>query len=82
MEFLFLNSGTRAMLHSYDPLRIRRFQTPTEIEHFGSDVDYEQLCRVTYTINEKQRGPFRHARNAGQPFLLVQEMRFFLEQAG
>ena len=83
--FEFWHAG--AMLHSYDPLRIRRFQTPTsEIERISETrVDYkEQLCRVTYTINEmKNNGTFQATRETQvNRFFLVQEMRFFLEQAG
>ena len=75
------------MLRSYDPLRIRRFQTPSgEIERISETrVDYkEQLCHVTYTINElKADGTYQTLRETQvNRFFLAQEMNFFLQQAG
>ena len=83
--FEFWHGG--AMLRSYDPLRIRRFQTPSgEIERVSeTHVDYiGQLCYVSYTINELNKdGTYQTLRETQiNRFFLVQEMSFFLQQAG
>ncbi|HLO13719.1 MAG TPA: class I SAM-dependent methyltransferase [Anaerolineales bacterium] len=83
--FEFWHAG--AMLRSYDPLRVRRFQTPAgEIERISeTSVDYkEQLCHVSYTINELNAdSTYRTLRETQlNRFFLVQEMSFFLKQAG
>jgi len=83
--FEFWHAG--AMLRSYDPLRIRRFQTPTgEIERISeTHVDYkEQLCHVSYTINEMNtNGTYQTLRETQiNRFFLVQEINYFLYQAG
>jgi hypothetical protein len=75
------------MLRGYDPLRIRRFQTPSgEIERISeTSVDYKaQLCHVSYTINEmNSAGTYQTLRETQvNRFFLVQEMNYFLQQAG
>jgi SAM-dependent methyltransferase len=82
--FEFWHGG--AMLRSYDPLRIRRFQTPNgEIERISeTHVDYAgQLCYVSYTINElNMDGTYQTlCETQINRFFLVQEMSFFLQQA-
>jgi SAM-dependent methyltransferase len=82
--FEFWHAG--AMLKSYDPVRVRRFQTATgEIARISeTHVDYkEQLCHVAYTIHEMNtNGTYQSIRETQiNRFFLVQEMRFFLEQA-
>ena len=86
--FLFEFWHAGAMLRSYDPLRIRHFKIPSggEIERISETcVDYkEQVCRVSYTINElKIDGTYQtlHETQVNR-FFLVQEMDFFLHQAG
>lgn len=83
--FEFWHAG--AMLKSYDPIRIRRFPTATgEIIRISeTKVNYkDQLCSVAYTINEMSAdGTYQSIRETQiNRFFLVQEMRFFLEQAG
>ena len=84
--FLFEFWHAGAMLRSYDPVRVRRFQTPNgEIERISETrVEYqEQLCQVAYTINEmKADGTYQtlHETQVNR-FFLVQEMSFFLQQA-
>lgn len=86
--FLFEFWHAGAMLRSYEPLRIRRLQNGTggEIERISeTQVNYrEQLCHVSYTINElKPDGTFQTLRETQlNRFFLVQEMAFFLQQAG
>lgn len=83
--FEFWHAG--AMLRSYDPLRVRRFVTPHgEIERVSeTSIDYrEQLCHVTYTIHEFGIDGTYHTMRETQinRFFLLQEMNFFLQQAG
>jgi SAM-dependent methyltransferase len=83
--FEFWHGG--AMLRSYDPVRVRRFSTPTgEIVRISeTQVDYkEQLCHVSYTINELNKDGTYQTLGETQVnrFFLVQEMWFFLEQSG
>lgn len=83
--FEFWHAG--AMLRSYDPLRVRRFQTPGgEIERISeTSVDYKaQLCHVSYTINEMNvNGTYQTLRETQiNRFFLVQEINYFLHQAG
>jgi SAM-dependent methyltransferase len=75
-----------AMLSNYEPLRIRRFQTPqSEIVRISETrVSYsEQLCYVSYTINELNKdGTYQTTQETQKNrFFLIQEMKFFLEQA-
>jgi SAM-dependent methyltransferase len=82
--FEFWHAG--AMIHSYDPLRIRRFKTSAgEIERISETrIDYrEQLCHVLYTINEmNSNGTYQTLQEMQtNRFFLVQEMKFFLRQA-
>jgi SAM-dependent methyltransferase len=85
--FLFEFWHAGAMLRSYDPLRIRRFKTPTsEIMRISETrVDYkEQICQVAYTIHEfKTDGTYQtiHETQVNR-FFLVQEMNLFLHQTG
>jgi len=85
--FLFEFWHAGAMLCSYDPVRVRRFKTSTgEIERISETrIDYkEQLCHVLYTINEmKSNGRYQTLQEMQiNRFFLVQEMKFFLKQAG
>jgi len=85
--FLFEFWHAGAMLRSYDPLRVRRFRTPAgEIERISETyVDYrEQLCHVSYTINELNTDGTYQVLHETQlnRFFLMQEMSFFLQQAG
>jgi hypothetical protein len=82
--FEFWHAG--AMLRSYDPLRIRRWSTPQgELERISETrVDYkEQLCHVSYTINELNKdGTYRHLQETQiNRFFLLQEMSLFLKQS-
>ena len=75
------------MIRSYDRLRMRRFQTPQgEIVRISETrIDFrEQLCYVLYTINEMNKDGTYQTTEETQinRFFLVQEMKFFLEQAG
>ncbi len=84
--FLFEFWHAGAMLRSYDPVRVRRFQTPSsEIERISETrVDYrEQLCHVAYTIHELNADGTHQTLRETQVnrFFLVQEMNFFLQQA-
>jgi SAM-dependent methyltransferase len=85
--FLFEFWHAGAMLRSYDPLRIRRFQTPGgQIERISeTQVDYEkQLCHVSYTIHElSSDGTYQtlHETQINR-FFLIQEMSLLLEQVG
>jgi SAM-dependent methyltransferase len=81
--FEFWHAG--AMLRSYDPLRIRRWKTAQgEIERISeTSVDYkEQLCHVSYTINElNSDGTYSQLSETQiNRFFLVQEMDLFLKQ--
>lgn len=85
--FLFEFWHAGAMLRHYEPLRVRRFQTfHSEIERISETrISYgDQLCYVSYTINElNQDGTYQTTEETQQNrFFLVQEMRLFLEQAG
>lgn len=85
--FVFEFWHAAAMLRSYDPLRVRRFTTPRgEIERISeTSIDYrEQLCRVSYTIHEfGMDGTCNTLRETQlNRFFLLQEMNFFLQQAG
>lgn len=82
--FEFWHAG--AMLRSFDPLRVRRFKTAGgEIERISeTSVDYaEQLCHVSYTINELNAdGTFQTLKETQiNRFFLVQEMNLFLQLA-
>ena len=68
-------------------MRVRRFKTSIgEIERISETrIDYkEQLCHVLYTINEmKSNGRYQTLQEMQiNRFFLVQEMEFFLRQAG
>jgi SAM-dependent methyltransferase len=83
--FEFWHGG--AMLRNYDPVRIRRFHTSRgEVERISETrIDYkEQLCHVSYTIHELDPGGSYQTLHETQinRFFLVQEMNFFLQQAG
>ncbi len=85
--FLFEFWHAGAMIRNYDPLRIRRFQTASgEIERISETrIDYkEQLCHVSYTINELNTDGTYQSLHETQinRFFLVQEINFFLHQAG
>jgi SAM-dependent methyltransferase len=85
--FLFEFWHAGAMLKSYDPVRVRRIRIgASEIERISETyVDYkEQLCHVSYTITELNAdGRYQIVRETQvNRFFLVQEMSFFLEQAG
>ena len=84
--FIFEFWHAAAMLKSYDPLRVRRWQTPNgEIVRISeTSIDHAtQLCSVTYTIYELfDDGHFRmHKEKQVNRFFLVQEMTHFLEVA-
>jgi SAM-dependent methyltransferase len=84
--FLFEFWHAGAMLRHYEPLRVRRFQTPRGgIERISETrISYpEQVCYVSYTINEMNNdGTYQTTLETQQNrFFLVQEMKFFLEQA-
>jgi SAM-dependent methyltransferase len=79
--FEFWNAG--AMLRYYDQLRLRRFRTSTgEVERISeTTIDLkEQLCHVSYTINEfNDDGTYQTMREMQiNRFFLVQEMSLFL----
>ena len=83
--FEFWHAG--AMLRGYDPVRVRRFKTSVgEIERISETrIDYkEQLCHVLYTVNEmNSNGRYQTLQEMQiNRFFLVQEMDFFLTQAG
>ena len=85
--FLFEFWHAGAMIRGYDPVRVRRFRTPAgEIERISETrIDYkEQLCQVLYTINEMNSdGTYQTLQEMQiNRFFLVQEMGFFLKQAG
>jgi SAM-dependent methyltransferase len=85
--FLFEFWHAGAMLRNYDPLRIRRFQMPQGeiIRVSETRISYiEQLCYVSYTLNEMNKDGTYQTLEETQlnRFFLVQEMKFFLEQAG
>lgn len=85
--FLFEFWHAGAMLRHYEPLRVRRYQTPSgEIERISETrISYpEQLCHVSYTIHEMSRdGTYQTIHETQQNrFFLMQEMDFFLDQAG
>lgn len=85
--FLFEFWHAGAMLRHYEPLRVRRFYTPqAEIERISETriSHSEQLCHVSYTINELNKdGTYQTiVETQRNRFFLVQEMSFFLDQAG
>jgi SAM-dependent methyltransferase len=82
--FEFWHAG--AMLRYFDPLRVRHFQTPNgEIERISeTSIDCkEQLCHVSYTINEfGADGTYRTTCETQiNRFFLVQEMSLLLQSA-
>jgi len=82
--FEFWHAG--AMLRSYDPVRVRRFSTSDgTIERISETrIDYkEQLCHVSYTINEMNSNGTYHTLQETQinRFFLMQEINLFLLQA-
>jgi len=82
--FEFWHAG--ALLRYFDPLRVRRYQTSTgEIERISeTSVDCkEQLCRVSYSINEYYTdGTYQTIRETQiNRFFLVQEMHLLLQSA-
>jgi len=82
--FEFWHGG--AMLRSYDPLRFRRFHGSSgDIERISeTTVDYhQQVCHVSYTINELNSDGTYHSLHETQVnrFFLLQEMNLFLQQA-
>lgn len=85
--FLFEFWHAGAMLRGYDPVRVRRFKTPAgQIERISETrINYKaQLCHVLYTIHElNSDGTCRTLQEMQvNRFFLVQEMEFFLRQAG
>jgi SAM-dependent methyltransferase len=75
--FLFDFWHAAAMLRSYDPLRIRRWQTPEgELLRIAkTELDYvKQLARVTYTIHEL------HPDGTYTSLKEIQTNRYFLMQ--
>jgi ubiquinone/menaquinone biosynthesis C-methylase UbiE len=82
--FEFWHAG--AMLRYFDPIHVRRFQTPTgEIERISeTSIDCkESLCHVLYTINEINMDGTTQKTTETQinRFFLVQEMRLLLQLA-
>jgi SAM-dependent methyltransferase len=82
--FEFWHAG--AMLKSYDPLRIRRWQTPNgEILRISeTKIDYSrQSCQVDYSIYELNNdGSYVCTRESQvNRFFLVQEMELHLKSA-
>ncbi len=85
--FLFEFWHAGAMLRSYDPVRIRRWHTPTgEILRIAeTELDCaQQLGSVTYTIYEFSPNGTYHSLTETQRnrFFLVQEMAEWLRNAG
>jgi SAM-dependent methyltransferase len=83
--FEFWHAG--AMIRSYEPLRLRRWETPSgEILRVSeTQIDHQtQLCRVGYSIYELHRdGTYTHFQETQtNRFFLLQEMTYFLTQAG
>lgn len=82
--FIFEFWHAAAMLKSYDPLRVRRWQIPNgEIVRISeTSIDHaRQLSAVKYTIYElRDDGHYRmHKETQVNRFFLVQEMAQFLE---
>jgi SAM-dependent methyltransferase len=83
--FEFWHAG--AMIRSYDPLRIRRWQTPEgEILRISeTSIDYQkQLCHVAYSIYElKKNGSYNQLHETQtNRFFLLKEMESFLKNSG
>jgi SAM-dependent methyltransferase len=82
--FEFWHAG--AMLRYFDPVRFLRLQIPTgEIERISeTSIDYrEQICHVSYTLNEFNIDGTYHTSTETQinRFFLVQEMSLLLQSA-
>jgi SAM-dependent methyltransferase len=83
--FEFWHAG--AMIRSYDPLRIRRWQTPDgEILRISeTSIDYQkQLCHVAYSIYELNgNGSYKQLQETQtNRFFLLKEMESFLTKSG
>lgn len=82
--FIFEFWHAAAMLKSYEPLRVRRWQIPDgEIVRISeTSIDHAaQLCSVSYTIYELSNNGRYHSIKEIQinRFFLIQEMAQFLE---
>lgn len=85
--FVFEFWHAAAMLSSYDPLRIRRWQVPggSILRISSTELDCEkQLSRVTYGIYElREDGTYSHLEETQvNRFFLVQEMAHWLTSSG
>lgn len=83
--FEFWHAG--AMIRGYDPLRIRKWQTPEgEILRISeTSIDYQkQLCHVAYSIYELNKDDSYNKIQETQTnrFFLLQEMDLFLKNSG
>lgn len=83
--FEFWHAG--AMIRSYDPLRIRRWQTPEgEILRISeTSIEYQtQLCHVAYSIYElNKNGSYNQLQETQtNRFFLLKEMESFLKNSG
>jgi ubiquinone/menaquinone biosynthesis C-methylase UbiE len=83
--FEFWHAG--AMLRNYDPLRIRRWQTPEgEILRISeTNIEYKkQLCHVAYSIYElnKNGSYYQLQETQSNRFFLLKEMESFLINSG
>jgi SAM-dependent methyltransferase len=84
--FIFEFWHASAMIRSYEPLRIRRWQVPNgEILRISeTHIDHQtQLCHVGYSIYELHKdGTYSHLQETQiNRFFLLQEMAYFLTQA-
>lgn len=85
--FVFEFWHAAAMLHRYDPVRIRRWSTPEgELVRISeTELEYaKQLARVTYTIYElRYDGTYTNLRETQtNRYFLVQEMAGWLSTCG
>jgi hypothetical protein len=85
--FVFEFWHAAAMLRSYEPVRVRRWSTPTAELVRVSETELEcskQLARVTYTIYElRHDGTYTSLRETHtNRYFLVQEMAGWLSSCG
>lgn len=83
--FEFWHAG--AMIRNYDPLRIRRWQTPEgEILRISeTSIEYQkQLCHVAYSVYElNKNGSYKQLQEMQtNRFFLLKEMEAFLKNSG
>jgi SAM-dependent methyltransferase len=83
--FEFWHAG--AMLRSFDPIHVRRYNNSTSMVERISETIMdckESLCQVSYTINEfGYDGTYRTTQETQtNRFFLVQEMNYMVQSAG